>query len=1005
MLSVSSVRSSGGAANYFAKDNYYTVSENEEAGVWHGKGASDLGLSGIVEREAFEDILNGKLPDGELVGQKEGRKLGIDLTFSMPKSASIMAYVAGDERILGAHMAAVKKTIDFIERNYAEARISERKGNPDSVLHREAQKTGNLVVALFAHDTSRALDPQGHIHAVIANMTKDLNGTWKALWNGEIWRNNTVMGQAYHAAFRSEVQKLGYETEAAGKHGSFEIKGVPKEIRDEFSKRTEEINAKIKELGIQSDYGKKQATLSTRDDKKNVSDRGALVQEWKDRASALGFDGKALHQEALQRSKQSQGSIKESFTKIINHVRESVGDLFRSPDPMVPSRAAALFMNSDEVKAQHAVASAIRHLSEREAAFEKGDIIRSALGFQIKGVVVEGVEKRITELLREGHLIAGKSERADQHFDYVTTPAALKTEQAILDGIDRGLGKGNVLVPAADVLARLAEVTKERPLNEGQAAAAVMILSSGDQVTTVQGVAGAGKSTMINAVARVAESEGKEVLGLAFQNKMVSDLRGGAAAQLGVEGMKANGIEAQTIASFVNAHHRNAMLGQGPKFEETKAALQNKILLVDESSMVSSKDMLQLIEITHALDLDGLHFIGDRQQLSAIEQGKSFALAQAHGAPMARMDENLRQRGSPLLTAVAGLTNEGFASTAIELLDAHNRVTEGGIDYLQKVADLWLGRDSKSREDTAIFTAGRDDRAEVNKLVQYGLKAEGSLKGEGREVTILQSSNMTREELRYVSSYREGQILEARMGVRELRLPKGEYQVKGIDEKGRVILERDGQSRTIDPARIDPKHKFDRLTLNEQREIKLHEGEKIRWTERDKQLDIAKSTFARVLAISDKGITVELEDKRSMTLLNDDPMLKRLDLGYALNAHMAQGITQKEAIQAISAYQRNLATQRSENVLATRATHDLHVVTDNVSNLKAQLDRNPGNKTSALETIGKLSVDSQPKAPVGIPMHGGMSDELKAKIEAVPKAPDRTNTLPVPERKLGLDLA
>ena len=48
MLSVSSVRSSGGAANYFAKDNYYTVSENEEAGIWHGKGASDLGLSGML---------------------------------------------------------------------------------------------------------------------------------------------------------------------------------------------------------------------------------------------------------------------------------------------------------------------------------------------------------------------------------------------------------------------------------------------------------------------------------------------------------------------------------------------------------------------------------------------------------------------------------------------------------------------------------------------------------------------------------------------------------------------------------------------------------------------------------------------------------------------------------------------------------------------------------------------------------------------------------------------
>ena len=999
MLSVSSVRSSGGAANYFAKDNYYTVSENEEAGVWHGKGASDLGLSGIVEREAFEDILNGKLPDGELVGQKEGRKLGIDLTFSMPKSASIMAYVAGDERILAAHMSAVKKAVDFIERNYAEARTYDK--NPKG----EPQKTGNLVVALFAHDTSRALDPQGHIHAVIANLSKDLAGKWRALHNGEIWRNNTVIGQAYHAAFRTALQRLGYETEAAGKHGSFEIKGVPKEVRDEFSKRALEIDAKAREIGILSPEGRDKLVVNTRDAKIAVTDRPALVQDWKDRANALGFDGKALHQAALERVAAKQGGIKETLVKVVDHVRERVGDLFRSPDPLVPSRGAALFMNNDEVKAQHAVASAIRHLSEREAAFEKGDIIRAALGFQIKGVEVERIEKRMGELLRDGHLVAGKSERADGHYDLVTTPAALKTEQAILDGIDGGLGKGKMLVPVSEVVNRLAEVTKERPLNEGQSAAAVMILSSGDKVTLVQGVAGAGKSTMINAVARVAESEGKEVLGLAFQNKMVSEDNGVVEAQRGIEGTKASGIDAQTSVSRVNPTQRHAMLRQEPTFDETKATLAHKIFLVDESSMVSSKDMLKLIEITHALDLDGLHFIGDRQQLSAIEQGKSFALAQAHGAPIARMDENLRQKGSPLLTAVAGLTNEGFASKAIELLNAHNRVTEGGVEYLQKVADLWLERDPKSRETTAIFTAGRADRAEVNERVQEGLRAEGSLKGEGRAVTTLLSSNMTREELRYASSYREGQILEARMGVRELRLPKGEYQVKGLDDKGRVILERDGQSRTIDPERLDPKHKFDRLTLHERREIKLHEGDKIRWTERDKQLDIAKSTFAKVLGISEKGITVELEDKRSMTLMNDDPMLKRLDLGYALNAHMAQGITQKEAIQAISAYQRNLATQRGENVLATRATHDLHVVTDNVSDLKAQLDRNPGNKTSALETVGKLSVDAKATNALSIPMHGGMSDELKAKIEAVPKTPDRTNTLPVPERKISLDLA
>jgi hypothetical protein len=140
-------------------------------------------------------------------------------------------------------------------------------------------------------------------------------------------------------------------------------------------------------FGVQSDYGKKHATLSTRDDKITVTDKAALVRDWKDRAElvgkALGFDGKALHQAALDRVAQPTGGVKEVFEKIVDHVRERVGDLFRSPDPLVPSRTAAVFMHKDEVSAQHAVSSAIRHLSEREAAFSKGDIIRAALGFQI----------------------------------------------------------------------------------------------------------------------------------------------------------------------------------------------------------------------------------------------------------------------------------------------------------------------------------------------------------------------------------------------------------------------------------------------------------------------------------------------------------------------------------------------------------------------------------------------------------------------------------------------
>lgn len=988
MHSIAPVGSAGGAATYFAKDNYYTAEQNAQSGVWGGEGARALGLEGPVDKDVFERVLNGTLPGGEQVGQVERRRAGIDLTFSMPKSASVMAYVAGDSRILDANLRAVQKTMTHIEKSYAEGRDYAR--NPKGV----PQKTGNLVYALFPHDTSRALDPQGHIHAVVANVTQMADGRWKALWNGEIWKNNTVIGQVYHAALRAELQKIGYETVAAGKHGSFEIKGVPQAVRDEFSKRTLEINARIKELGVTSDAGKKLVTLATRDPKLGVEDRNALLGDWKTRATAVGFDGKALYHEALDRATNgTKPGAAQSVSALLSELQERIGGLLRPGDPMVAGGAAALFMPADVLKAQHAVASSIRHLSEREAAFTPGDIIRSALGFQIKGLEVEQVTSRITELLGSGALIAGASHRADGHFDLVTTPAALAMEQSILDHIEAGKGEGRAIVAPDKVLARLEAVSPDQPLNAGQSAAAVMILSGGDRTALVQGVAGAGKSTMIGAVAKVAQGEGVQVLGLAFQNKMVADLR-------------ASGIEAQTIASFVGRYAAAAHAGSGPRFDAAKTALKNTVLLVDEASMVSSRDMLKLVEIARALSLDGLHFIGDRQQLSAIDQGKSFAVAQSAGAPLARMDENLRQAGSPLLLAVAGLSNEGFASQALDLLTAHGRVREDSKDHVALAASMWLALAPEGRDRTAIFTAGRDDRARINILVQEGLRSEGRLSGEGIAVDTLQSVNTTREELRYASTYRVGQVLEARLRVEEIGLAKGNYTINDVDHRGRVVISDGHRTRRFDPQRIDPHNRHDRLNLSERVTLKLYDGDTILWRERDAARDIAKSTYAKILKADGDGVTVELANKKQLQLREGDPMLARLDLGYALNAHMAQGMTKPETIEVIGSGQRNLATQRTQNVLNTRATDDIHVITDNLDRLKQQLDRTPGNKTSALEATGQALVDRviDERFAGKILPAGEMSDDLRAKVAAV-LPPSEPRSLPVPEKKLDLGLA
>ena len=76
--------------------------------------------------------------------------------------------------------------------------------------------------------------------------------------------------------------------------------------------------------------------------------------------------------------------------------------------------------------------------------------------------------------------------------------------------------------------------------------------------------------------------------------------------------------------------------------------------------------------------------------------------------------------------------------------------------------------------------------------------------------------------------------------------------------------------------------------------------------------------------------------------------------------------------------------------------------------LKFQLDRTPGNKTSALEVTGKVEVDAGQANPIETRQlpELRMSPELRAKLDAVlgPVREAPVRQLPVPEKSLGLDL-
>jgi hypothetical protein len=130
----------------------------------------------------------------------------------------------------------------------------------------------------------------------------------------------------------------------------------------------------------------------------------------------------------------------------------------------------------------------------------------------------------------------------------------------------------------------------------------------------------------------------------------------------------------------------------------------------------------------------------------------------------------------------------------------------------------------------------------LNALVQEGLKAEGSLSGEGLAITRLESLHLTREELRFAHNYRTGQVLEVIGKHRPAGLDAGTYDVIRVSTKGVVSL-RDSEGRTIkfSPDRLDASDKHDSLALSQRENLVLYEGDRIRWTANDKQRGLLNS--------------------------------------------------------------------------------------------------------------------------------------------------------------------
>lgn len=985
MISVAAVGSASDAAGYYARDNYYTADQQEGASTWVGEGAAELGLSGSVDAKQFERVLAGELPNGVVLDAKRGEhRAGWDLTMSAPKSLSLLALIGGDQRLVEAVRDSAGATLRWVERNLAETRTWNGRVQ-------ETVRTGNLVAATFVHDVNRKGEPQLHAHAVVANATRAPDGRWHALKPDELYHRQHVMGAVFNAELRARVEALGYATvlKPDGRDGAFEIAGVSRAVVEVFSTRSAEIRAHLDAHGREGTARERElAALATRDPKTPEFAPGTRAEGWRALAAEKGLDAAALVGRALKEADRGE----TVWTRAVRGLRGAgerglalagrMGLTPRDGDPLVPERLGRLEPRA--YAAAQAVASAVRDLGEREAAFDRLDLIRVALE---RGgpVTVADVEVRMA-LLEAKDLLVGDSG------GLVTTSGAIRLEQAHLAAVGAGRGQSVPLVPGSEAAVRAQDAARDlglRRLNPGQEAAASLILSSSDRVVNIQGGPGRGKSAVLAPVVAIAKAEGRAVIGLA--------IAGRTARTLGQE----TGATSSTVAGFLARHARLIDGTAHPKqVERATAALKGSVVLLDEASQIGTRDMERLVRLANLVEVARLVQVGDTRQLGAVDAGKPFERSQRAGHATAQLTENLRSR-SEQMKAVTAALDRGNVGGAFDVL--RPAIIEVARDQVPlTAARMWAALPKTERDTTLLLASGRAMRAAANAAAQGELKVAGELSGPAMTLSVLDRVTITREGARQERAYQVGRVVDIRTDLPSQQLARGTRgTVVGV-ERGQVVLRMaDGSHRLFLPDRLPRNLSHDAVSVYAQKQVELHAGDRIRWTDNDHARDMLNAGLARVEAIGERSVTVSsLVDGTIHELAKGDRMLERLDLAYALNVHAAQGVTTDHGIVMMSAAERRLASEKSFLVAVTRIADQATLVVDSGRDLERAVMRNPGEKTSAMD-VGRTMPEPATRMSMQDRVARDPSLDLTAlRVPVEPKAPD----LPFPEKDIGLEL-
>ncbi|CAK3399505.1 hypothetical protein VCRA2128O309_490001 [Vibrio crassostreae] len=594
---------------------------------------------------------------------------------------------------------------------------------------------------------------------------------------------------------------------------------------------------------------------------------------------------------------------------------------------------------------------ALGHLSEKEAAFTQKELVVEAIRYAFEEANQPIIKEQIeTELAKRSDVLSAEYSDGTRW----TTQAALDTEKHILQNFAQGKNQHKPFATHQQVRHYL---DAQPRLTQGQKDGITLISTTKDSFVAVQGLAGTGKSTLLESnieliqhASQASKHSPSQIIGIAPTHAAVGEL-------------ESKGIQAQTLESLLTDLRRGITL---PK------EYKNTLFFLDESSMVSNQQAKELTDLVLQSGSKAT-LLGDKEQLLSLNAGKPFELSMSQGLiDTAFMTDILRQKNEILLGAVRNIVDKQ-PDSALDKLSQQGPDTLGSTQHIVStldenakdqskaqliateklpyaVAQDYLARTPETRENTLIIAYTNNERDHISKHIRAGLMKTQEIGQENIITTRLRSTGDSKEELTTMMPYQKGLILSTK---------PGEYDIiTHVDSEHGVVTLQDvntGKTKPFLPRNKD--HKY--TSLFAQSEKPLSAGDKImtRFTDKARgikanvEYTISRATNEEITALSKEGQTLNLNPNQ----LKDG----HWDYAYTRTADMAQGATYQNVITTLKG-KGALTNLRRAYIDLSRASTHVKLFTDNPKQMMKSWLSKEVNKHSAIETIENISPHSTP---------------------------------------------